>query len=218
MIRHATLLVVSLVTMLSCNGKPNTTETTSGAKPAISAGADTAIFASGCFWCTEAVFERVKGVEDVVSGYSGGPEKNPTYSEVSAGRTEHAEAVRVIYDPEVVSYHELVEMFFASHDPTQLNRQGPDVGKQYRSAIFYRNNEEKQTAEEVMKELDASGKYKRPIVTEITPFTAFYEAEDYHQNYYELHPDQPYVSSVSRPKVEKFMKEYKHKLKEKYKE
>lgn len=177
---------------------------------------DTAYFASGCFWCTEAVFERVKGVKDVVSGYSGGSEKNPTYKAVSAGKTGHAESVRVAYNPEVISYEELVEIFFGSHDPTQLNRQGPDVGKQYRSAIFYETTQQKSIAEKVMKRLNNSGKYDKPIVTRVTKFSAFYKAEDYHQNYYELNPNVPYIISVSRPKVEKFMKEYKDKLKEKY--
>jgi peptide-methionine (S)-S-oxide reductase len=178
---------------------------------------DTVYFASGCFWCTEAVFERVAGVVDVVSGYTGGTRPNPTYKQVSAGATDHAEAVRVVYDPETVAYKELVEMFFASHDPTQLNRQGPDVGKQYRSGIFYKNSREKQIAEEVKSGLDASGKYNKPIVTEITAYDKFWIAEDYHQNYYEIHPTDGYIRSVSKPKVEKFMKEYKNKLKPEYK-
>ena len=178
---------------------------------------DTAYFASGCFWCTEAVFERVKGVYDVVSGYSGGKEKNPTYRQVSAGATSHAEAVRVLYNSEEVSYTLLVEMFFGSHDPTTLNRQGPDVGPQYRSAIFYQTQQEKNIATEVKGRLDQQGKFEKPIVTEITKFEAFYVAEDYHQNYYELHPNQPYIVSVSKPKVEKFMKSFKDRLKDQYK-
>nr|WP_245558456.1 peptide-methionine (S)-S-oxide reductase MsrA [Fulvivirga imtechensis] len=212
------VIVLSFCSLIFCTAKENSTQdaTKRHIDSGILARLDTAIFASGCFWCTEAVFERIKGVEDVVSGYSGGTKSSPTYEEVSAGLTNYAEAVRVLYDPQVVTYLELVEMFFASHDPTQLNRQGPDIGKQYRSAIFYKNESEKSTAEEVMQKLTNSGKYDKPIVTEITKFTSFYEAETYHQNYYELHPDQPYVASVSRPKVEKFMKEYKHKLKEKY--
>ncbi|UII33798.1 peptide-methionine (S)-S-oxide reductase MsrA [Fulvivirga ulvae] len=212
------LIVFALAAFVSCasGGDVNHEETT--IDPALAAKLDTAIFASGCFWCTEAVFERVKGVEDVVSGYSGGTTSNPTYEEVGAGRTDYAESVRVLFDPEVVTYEELVEMFFASHDPTQLNRQGPDIGKQYRSAIFYRTAEQQKTAKKVIGKLEGSGKYDKPIVTEITRFSSFYEAEDYHQNYYELHPNQPYVASVSRPKVEKFMKEYKHKLKDQYKD
>jgi peptide-methionine (S)-S-oxide reductase len=178
---------------------------------------DTAYFASGCFWCTEAVFERVQGVVDVVSGYSGGTRKNPTYQQVSAGRTDHAESVRVAYEPEEISYEELLEIFFASHDPTQLNRQGPDIGKQYRSAIWYRTSQEQELAKKVKKKLNRSGKYDDPIVTEITRFSSFYIAEDYHQDYYEIHPENPYVQNVSRPKVEKFMKQFKEKLKPQYK-
>ena len=178
---------------------------------------DTAYFASGCFWCTEAVFERVEGVVDVVSGYAGGEKKNPTYQQVSAGVTKYAEAVRIAYNPEVVSYKLLLEFFYASHDPTQLNGQGPDIGRQYRSEIYYQTEDEKSLAMEVKEYLDKSGKYDKPIVTLITPFTTFYEAEEYHQNYYELHPNQPYVYSVSRPKVEKFVKQFKQYLKKEYK-
>ncbi|MBL3654729.1 peptide-methionine (S)-S-oxide reductase MsrA [Fulvivirga sediminis] len=176
---------------------------------------DTAYFAGGCFWCIEAIFERVKGVEAAVSGYSGGDQKNPTYHEVSYGKTNHAESVKVFFDPKVVSYKTLVEIFFGSIDPTQLNRQGPDVGKQYRSAVFYKDNGQKQIATEVKNRLNQS-EYNGKIVTEITKFKAFYDAEDYHQGYYEIHPDDPYVRSVSKPKVEKFMKHFKDKLKEEY--
>lgn len=210
------LIILTLISVVCCGSGTESKFEEKPIDPALAARLDTAIFASGCFWCTEAVFERVEGVAEVVSGYSGGTTPNPTYEEVGAGRTDYAEAVRVLYDPEVVSYEELVEMFFASHDPTQLNRQGPDIGKQYRSAIFYRNPQEQQTAKKVMAKLENSGKYDQPIVTEITKFTSFYVAEDYHQNYYELHPNQPYVASVSRPKVEKFMKEFKDKLKDEY--
>ncbi len=178
---------------------------------------DTAYFASGCFWCTEAVFERVNGVVDVVSGYAGGERPNPTYRQVSAGITNYAEAVRIAYDPELITYKQLIEFFYASHDPTQLNRQGPDVGRQYRSEIYFKTEEEKNLATARKKYLDESGKYDSKIETLITPYTNFYVAEEYHQNYYELHPKQPYVYSVSRPKVEKFVKEYKEFLKEKYK-
>lgn len=202
----------------NCSGNPPKEGTSA---PAISVAQaeklDTAYFASGCFWCTEAVYERVQGVYDVVSGYSGGKEKNPTYRQVSAGITSHAEAVRVLYDPDEVSYTTLVEVFFGSHDPTTLNRQGPDVGPQYRSAIFYSNDQEKQVAVTIKDKLDKAGKFSNPIVTEITAFSFFYVAEDYHQNYYELHPNQPYIVSVSRPKVEKFKKAFKNKLKEAYK-
>lgn len=213
------LIITGAFLITSCSAKEKT-ETQEKAEESINTKVaqrlDTAYFASGCFWCTEAVFERVKGVKDVVSGYSGGEIKDPTYRQVSAGLTDHAEAVRVAYDPSVISYKELVYIFFGSHDPTQLNRQGPDIGKQYRSAIFYTSESEKSIAEEVMAELNKK-KYNGEIVTKLTPFSAFYVAEDYHQDYYEHHPNQPYIVSVSKPKVEKFMKEFKDKLKEKYK-
>jgi peptide-methionine (S)-S-oxide reductase len=180
------------------------------------AGLETATFASGCFWCTEAVFERVQGVNKVISGYSGGREKNPTYEQVGAGQTGHAESVQVYYDPKVITYPELLEIFFATHDPTTLNRQGPDVGRQYRSAIFYRNDTEKQQALDYVKKLTDAGKYTKPIVTEIKPFTAFWPAEGYHQDYYQHHPDDSYIVNVSAPKVHKFEKQFKQKLKPQY--
>ena len=212
-------IAVLFLIFINCTGKETGTyEFTSSPVSSYQSGeVDTAYFASGCFWCTEAVFERVEGVLDVVSGYSGGQRKNPNYKEVSAGLTNHAEAVRVVYNPSVVSYPVLVEVFFGSHDPTTLNRQGPDVGKQYRSAIFYRSADENKTAVDIKNRLDKDGRFKDPIVTEITAFTAFYHAEDYHQNYYELHPNQPYILSVSKPKVEKFKKQFKKLLKEQYK-
>ncbi|MDB5263371.1 MAG: peptide-methionine (S)-S-oxide reductase [Adhaeribacter sp.] len=180
------------------------------------AGLTKATFASGCFWCTEAVFERVKGVNKVISGYSGGPEKNPTYEQVGAGLTGHAEAVQVYYDPQIITYPELLQIFFATHDPTTLNRQGPDVGRQYRSAVFYHNDTEKQQTQDYIKELAASGKYANRIVTEIKPFAAFWPAEAYHQDYYQHHPDDSYIVNVSAPKVHKFEKEFKQKLKPQY--
>ena len=167
-----------------------------------------AIFASGCFWCTEEVFERVVGVQAVYSGYIGGSDPNPTYREVSAGITDFAEAVVVYYDPEIVSYDLLLEFFYASHDPTQINRQGPDVGAQYRSGVFYLDEEQKTKAMTYQEKLDNSGKYDRKIATEITAASTFYLAEAYHQNYYPAHPENPYIQRVSRPKVEKFAKEY----------
>ena len=204
-----------LITM-SCTAKDHQSNTSE--IPIVrTQNSDTAYFASGCFWCTEAVFERVNGVIDVVSGYTGGVKADPTYRQVSAGLTEHAEAVRVVYDAGVISYAELVEIFFGSHDPTTLNRQGPDVGKQYRSGIFFQTEKEKLIAEEVMKKIEESGEFRNRIVTEVTKFKAFYVAEDYHQNYYELNPTQPYVVAVSKPKVEKFMKRFNDKLKEAYK-
>jgi len=218
--RRSIYLSLFILLTWSCQAREST-DSPVKATPVLTAAQearlDTAYFASGCFWCTEAVFERVQGVVDVVSGYSGGSSSNPTYQQVSAGRTDHAESVRVAYDPETVSYEVLLDIFFASHDPTQLNRQGPDIGKQYRSAIWYRTDEERKAAMQTKERLNRSGKYDDPIVTEITKFTSFYIAEDYHQDYYELHPENPYVRNVSKPKVDKFMKEFKEKLKPRYK-
>jgi peptide-methionine (S)-S-oxide reductase len=172
-------------------------------------GYDKAIFASGCFWCTEEVFQHVKGVKGVYSGYVGGEEGiHPTYSSIGTGNTGYAEAVIVYYDPEVISYDLLLEFFYASHDPTQVNRQGPDVGTQYRSGVFYRNPEQAAKATEYQNKLDSSDKYDQPIATEITETGTFYLAEEYHQNYYPQHPENRYIQNVSRPKVEKFKKQY----------
>jgi peptide-methionine (S)-S-oxide reductase len=176
---------------------------------------DTAIFATGCFWCTEAVFQELKGVSKVTSGYTGGTVPSPSYEQVCTGTTGHAEALEVVYDPSVISYKELLEVFWESHDPTSLNRQGNDVGTQYRSAIFYHNAAQKDEAVHYKEELNKSGAYNKPIVTEISPAGKFYPAEDYHQDYYRLHGSQPYCSFVIRPKVEKFEKVFKDKLKKK---
>lgn len=173
----------------------------------------TATFGAGCFWCTEAVFLNVKGVTKVVSGYSGGKVKNPTYREVCSGLTGHAEVTQITYDPKVVSFSDLLEVFWNTHDPTTLNRQGADEGTQYRSAVFYNDEEQKKIAEEYKKQLEASHLYKNPIVTEISPLINFYPAEDYHQNYYALNPNQGYCQYVIRPKVEKFKKQFSAKLK-----
>ena len=173
-----------------------------------------AYFASGCFWCVEAIFESVKGVAEVVSGYAGGTEENPTYEAVSYGRTGHAEAVEVYYDPEKVSYLELVQVFFGSHDPTTLNQQGPDRGPQYRSIAFYRNPAEQQVIRSYIDALEENGVYDKPIVTEITPLTKFYPAEDYHQDYERKHPENPYVQNVSIPRLNRFKKNFREYLKE----
>lgn len=173
----------------------------------------TAVFASGCFWCGEAIFDRVQGVKEVVSGYTGGTVPNPTYEQVCTGTTGHAEAIQVTYDPSVVSYDELLKIFWKTHDPTTLNRQGNDVGTQYRSAIFYINDEQKQKAEQYKEELNKSGAWKNPIVTQIVPLTKFYKAEDYHQHYYEKNPYQGYCQLVIGPKVDKFEKVFQDKLK-----
>ena len=177
---------------------------------------ETATFGSGCFWCTEAVFERLNGVHKVVSGYAGGTVENPTYEQVCSGKTGHAEVTQITYDPKVITYDELLEVFWRTHDPTTLNRQGNDVGTQYRSVIFYHNEEQKRLAEKYKEELNKSGAWDKPIVTEIKPFTNFYPAENYHQNYYDNNPAQPYCSFVITPKVEKFEKVFKDKLKNKY--
>jgi peptide-methionine (S)-S-oxide reductase len=171
-----------------------------------------AYFASGCFWCVEAVFESVIGVEEAISGYSGGSPANANYSDVSAGRTDHAEAVEVNYDPELVSYETLLEVFFGSHDPSTLNRQGPDSGRQYRSAIFYQNNEEKQAADKYIKEKLDEGVFSK-VTTQVVPFEAFYDAEEYHQDYEQKNPNQPYVRAVSIPRLKKFQKKYPQLLK-----
>lgn len=171
-----------------------------------------ATLAGGCFWCTEAVFQRLRGVESVLSGYTGGQVENPTYEQVCTGRTGHAEAIQVTFDPSVISYAELVEVFFHLHDPTTLNRQGADVGTQYRSAIYYHDEEQKQTAERVRDEIEASKAYDDPIVTEITPAVTFYPAEDYHLDFYNRNQGYPYCSVVIDPKVRKLMREYSEKL------
>ena len=179
----------------------------------VNAQYDTATFGEGCFWCTEAVFERLKGVKSVESGYSGGSVDNPSYDEVSTGRTGHAEVTQIIFDPSVISFRELLEVFWSTHDPTTLNRQGADVGTQYRSVIFYHNEEQKRLAEKYKEELEKAEIYSDPIVTEISPFKAFYKAENYHQNYYDNNKQQPYCSLVITPKVEKFKKVFADKLK-----
>jgi peptide-methionine (S)-S-oxide reductase len=174
---------------------------------------DTATFATGCFWCTEAKFQQLKGVKKVISGFSGGNVANPTYEQVCTGKTGHAEACNIIYDPAVISYDELLEAFFVAHDPTQLNRQGNDVGTQYRSAIFYHNSAQKQKAAYYIDRLNTEKAYKSTIVTQVVPYTAFYKAEDYHQNYYNLNGDQPYCKYVIQPELDKFKKVFKDKLK-----
>lgn len=174
-----------------------------------------ATLGGGCFWCTEAVFLQMKGVESVASGYSGGHVKNPGYREVTTGRTGHAEVIQITFDPRVVSFSEILEVFFMTHDPTTLNRQGNDIGTQYRSAIFYHNEEQKKTAKKVIELFEKEKVYDDPIVTEVTPFEAFYKAEDYHVNYFNNNKNQPYCQFVVAPKVEKFRKVFKEKLKEK---
>ena len=176
-------------------------------------GMETITLGAGCFWCVEAIFQDIKGVESATSGYSGGLVKNPSYKEVCTGSTGHAEVVQVVFDPEIVSLEKILEVFWQVHDPTTLNRQGGDKGTQYRSAIFYHSIQQKEIATDIFNKLDDSGAFVNPIVTEITEFTNFYPAEDYHQDYFELNGDQPYCSSVVRPKVEKFKKAFSDILK-----
>ncbi|WP_322820931.1 peptide-methionine (S)-S-oxide reductase MsrA [Chloroflexus sp.] len=173
---------------------------------------ETATLAGGCFWCLEAVYDQVSGVKDVVSGYTGGHVPNPTYRRVCDGNTGHAEAVQIQFDPEQISYRELLEIFFSIHDPTTLNRQGADVGTQYRSAIFYHSEEQRQTAEQLVRELTEQKVFRDPIVTQIVPATTFYPAEDYHQEYFARNPYQPYCQFVVAPKVVKFQKLFAHRV------
>ena len=174
---------------------------------------EVATLGGGCFWCLEAVYEELKGVEKVESGYSGGFVANPTYREVCSETTGHAEVVRVTFDPEVVSFAEILRVFFSIHDPTTLNRQGADVGTQYRSAIFYHDEGQRRVAEEVIGELEARDVWGRPIVTEVTPLDAYYPAEEYHQNYFRNNPAQPYCGVIIAPKVAKCRKEHLDRLK-----
>jgi peptide-methionine (S)-S-oxide reductase len=176
---------------------------------------ETATLGAGCFWCVEAIFQQIKGVERVESGYSGGSIKNPAYREVCSGRTGHAEVVNVYFNPAVVSFAEILEVFFAAHDPTTLNRQGADVGTQYRSAIFFHSEEQKMIAEMAKTAAEESGDWNSPIVTEISAFSVFYPAEDYHQNYYNQNSSQPYCAMIITPKLEKFKKRFSEMLKEK---
>jgi len=174
---------------------------------------ETATLAAGCFWCVEAVFDDLKGVEDVVSGYSGGQTENPTYRQVCDGNTGHAEVAQIKFDPSVISFKDILRVFFSVHDPTTMNRQGADIGTQYRSAIFYHNDEQKRDAEEVIKEITDEGVYDDPIVTEVTALEKFWPAEDYHQEYFANNPNVPYCAAVVSPKVKKFRQRFADRLK-----
>lgn len=169
---------------------------------------DTAYFAAGCYWCVEAIYQNIKGVEQAISGFSGGEKPNPTYREVASGQTDYAETVRVRFDPEVVTYRQLVKIFYASHNPTIKNRVGPDVGKQYRSVIFYTNEKQKRTATVIKNKIDESGQYDKPVVTKVVPFKSFYPADEYHQNYVLKHPNSAYVKQVSKPREKKTMSQF----------
>ena len=170
---------------------------------------ETATFAGGCFWCTEAVFQRLRGVKSVMPGYTAGHVANPTYEAVCTGATGHAEAIQITFDPSDISFEQLLEVHFATHDPTTLNRQGHDVGTQYRSGIYYHDDAQKQAAEKVIQQVNESDAYANPVVTEVLPFDVFYDAEDYHQNFYNRNQSYPYCSVIIDPKVQKLMKSYK---------
>lgn len=187
--------------------------TTANDQDKTSAGLDTITLGAGCFWCVEAIYQQLDGVQSVASGYSGGKRENPSYEQVCSGATGHAEVVQLTYDPEVISFVELLEVFWGVHDPTTLNRQGADVGTQYRSVIFYHNEAQRQLAEEYKKKLNDGHAFPNPVVTEISPFTTFYKAENYHQNYYNENGSQPYCSMVIRPKLDKFKKIFGEKMK-----
>ena len=176
-----------------------------------------ATLANGCFWCTEAIFKKIKGVKNILPGYAGGTLKNPSYEQVCTGRSGHAESIQIEFDPNVVTFEKILDIFWRTHDPTTLNRQGNDVGTQYRSAIFYHDEKQKQIAEKSKTNLEEENVYKDPIVTEITPFTNFFVAEDYHIDYYEKHKDAPYCTFVINPKLHKLIQNHRNDVKEEYK-
>jgi peptide-methionine (S)-S-oxide reductase len=207
------LLVITFSGSNACHQIPSENQKTMNQTMETHSNTDTATFGNGCFWCTEAIFSELKGVLKVTSGYSGGTTKNPTYKEVCTGLTGHAECLQIVYDPTVISYEELLEVFWKTHDPTTLNRQGNDVGTQYRSVIFYHNEQQKALAEKYKKELNEARVFPNPVVTEIVPMKVFYPAENYHQEYYKLNGHEPYCQFVIRPKIEKFRKVFKNKLK-----
>ena len=208
------VLTISTLMSLFCQAqKNNTTKSLNMTDNKNNVKMDTATFGTGCFWCTEAIFQEVEGVSKVTSGYSGGKADNPTYKQVCSGTTGHAECLNVVYDPAKITFDELLEIFWQVHDPTTLNRQGNDIGTQYRSVVFYHNEEQKNKVEKYKAELNKSGAWDNPIVTTLEPFVKFYPAEDYHQNYYNDNTGQGYCQFVIRPKVEKFQKVFKSKLK-----
>lgn len=217
-----TLNIVSLICcipmMLNCQQPQDTTQIKDNyMKPIENSNLETATFGAGCFWCIEAAFDQLNGVHQVQSGYAGGHVENPSYKEVTTGETGHAEVLQVYYDPKVISYETLLDAFWVIHDPTQLNRQGNDVGTQYRSEIFYHNEQQKELAEKALKQQNESGLYSKPIVTKISDLNNnFYPAEDYHTDYYELNSTQPYCSNVIAPKLQKFYKVFKDILKPEY--
>jgi peptide-methionine (S)-S-oxide reductase len=217
-LRAATLAFLGLILMqpLKADGCRNVDDNSNQkmkSENPVPAGKEVATLAGGCFWCTEAVFKELRGVEDVEPGYCGGKVVNPSYEQVSTGRTGHAEAIQIVYDPTQISFKELLGVFFVTHDPTTLNQQGADVGTQYRSAVFYRSEEQKRIAEEVINQLTVDKVYGRPIVTSLEPFERFYPAEEYHRDYYERNPNQPYCRIVIEPKIIKLRQHFIDKLK-----
>ncbi len=219
MLKVLFISIVSFMGLSSCAQKDNSAKNKkenkimSNANTSTSLSMDTATFGTGCFWCTEAIFQQLEGVVKVTSGYSGGTVPNPTYEQVCTKTTGHAECLNIMYDPKKISFDELLEIFWQTHDPTTLNRQGADVGTQYRSVVFYHNEEQRAKTAKYKAELDKSGAFANPIVTTLEPFTVFYPAEEYHQNYYRNNGEQGYCQFVIRPKVEKFEKVFKNKLK-----
>jgi peptide-methionine (S)-S-oxide reductase len=212
---YATILSITVLYGSACNSLSASKSNDPSSKTDTTryGSLDTAYFASGCFWCVEAIFESLNGVKDAVSGYSGGTTINPTYEEVCSKTTGHAEAVKVLYDPKLISYETLLKVYFASCDPTQVNGQGPDRGSPYRSVIFYRNAAEEKAANAYKEQLDKSGKYSRPIAVIVEQFRVFYDAEDYHQGYEKANPDNPYVQNVSIPRLKNMEKQFPELLK-----
>jgi peptide-methionine (S)-S-oxide reductase len=211
--RKIFIILFITIAVFGCKENKSQNQTIEKVKMEDKSTLDTATFGTGCFWCTDAIFKRLKGVDTVISGFSGGTVSNPTYEQVCTGNTGHAEVCQIIFNPKEISYDELLQVFWKIHDPTTLNRQGNDVGTQYRSVIFYHNEDQKKKAEYYKEELNKSGAWKNPVVTEISPFTAFYSAENYHQDYFAKNPHAGYCSYIIAPKVEKFEKVFKDKLK-----
>lgn len=231
MMKYLTFFLLAALSLAGCNSAPTTTTATEGAAvteppvfpdgrdhtfatlPEVQPGEAVATFASGCYWCAEHVFESLKGVRTVISGHAGGTVPNPTYEQVGQGGTGHAETVQVYYDPKIISYATLLKVFFVQHDPTTLNRQGPDSGDEYRSVVFYRTPEEKAAAEAEIQRVNASHRYPDPVVTQVVPFKVFYPAERYHQDYFVHNPDDPYIRTISTPRFQHFAKEFPQLLK-----
>lgn len=213
----ALLFALVCAACASDGSKTPKSSTPSTKSPDMNSTTEVATLGGGCFWCIEAVFDRLEGVQKVESGYTGGAVENPSYKAVCSGNTGHAEVVQITFDPSVTTFSDILQVFFAAHDPTTLNKQGNDVGTQYRSAIFYANTTQKEVAEAYIKQLETLKTWTKSIVTEVSPLTTFYKAEDYHQDYYELNGSQPYCAFVVRPKVEKFMKEFGARAKKEYK-